>query len=76
MGSRRRTKEAFLVKYIFLALVTATMVMLLSYQTPSNLNALCPTEGERDLTNALCPMNGERDLKRIQSLDSPLTKTV
>ena len=55
MGSRRRTKEAFLVRYIFLALVTAGMVMLSSYLTLATLNALCPTEGERDLKNALFP---------------------
>ena len=76
MGSRRRTKEAFLVRYIFLALVTAGMVMLSSYLTLATLNALCPTEGQRDLKNALCPTKGERDLKRTGSLNSPLTKTV
>ena len=37
--------------------------MLSSYLTLATLNALCPTEGERDLKNALCPTKGERDLK-------------
>ena len=37
--------------------------MLSSYLTLCYLNALCPTEGERDLTNALCPTKGKRDLK-------------
>ena len=64
------------MRYIFLALVTAGMVMLSSYLTLTTLNALCPTEGERDLKNALCPTKGERDLKRTGSLNSPLTKTV